>query len=445
MNISLANTQSLASKIDEVQSVMLNVKPDLGFFTETWLRETISDSQVNIPGYSFIARNRCVDIHGGVGLYIHDSIKFKPLDEFSDPDFESLWVWLRPSRLPRGFPCLVAGTVYHPQLGANNSGMLNHLTTTLTDIVGQYPGCGIFVCGDFNRLSLSRLTSQFKLKQIIDKPTRGDKILDLVLTNLSHTYDENAVYTLPPFGLSDHNVVIVRTKKRPSRAGPSRKLISRRDTRASRKAELGRFFSAVDWSILDSAPNIDDRSRQLCDIITAGLDAIMPAVKSKVHLNDPPWITPEFKTLIAKRQQAFMSGDLASFRHLRNTVNRERKALRERFFASKVKHLKNTKPSQWWGEVKRIARMTPASGSDNLHSLLHVEGLDHHLPDCDVANAINSAFLDQMKSFLPLNAIPPFKANSAVVTISEVDVWTAIRKLNPCKAAGPDGIPSVIY
>ena len=35
------------------------------------------------------------------------------IDEFSDPDFESLWVWLRPMRLPRGFPCLVAGTVYH--------------------------------------------------------------------------------------------------------------------------------------------------------------------------------------------------------------------------------------------------------------------------------------------------------------------------------------------
>ncbi|PFX28660.1 Dorsal-ventral patterning tolloid-like protein 1 [Stylophora pistillata] len=249
MNILLANTRSLAPEIDEVRSVMLDVKP--------WLRETISDSQVNIPGYSFIARNRRVDIHGGVGLYIHDSIKFEPLDEFSDPDFESLWVWLRPRRLPRGFPFLVAGTVYHPQLGVNNSGMLNHLTTTLTDIVGQYPGCGIFVCGDFIRLSLRRLTSQFKLKQIIDKPTRGGKILDLVLTNLSRTYDENAVYTLPPFGLSDHNVVIVRTKKGPSRAGPNRKLISRRDSRA----ELGRFFSAVDWSILDSAPNNSDRSR----------------------------------------------------------------------------------------------------------------------------------------------------------------------------------------
>lgn len=92
--------------------------------------------------------------------------------------------------------------------------MLNHFTTTLTTVVGQYLGCGLLVCGDFNRMSLSRLTQQFKLKEIIDKPTRGDKILDLVMTNLSHTYDENAVYTLPLFSLLDHNVVIVRTKKK---------------------------------------------------------------------------------------------------------------------------------------------------------------------------------------------------------------------------------------
>lgn len=115
MNILLANTQSLAPKIDEVRSVMLDVRPDLGFFTETWLRETMSDSQVSISGYSFIARNRGVDIHGGVGLYIHDSIEFKSLDKFSDPDFESLWVWLRPRRLPRDFPAwlLVPSTTHN--------------------------------------------------------------------------------------------------------------------------------------------------------------------------------------------------------------------------------------------------------------------------------------------------------------------------------------------
>ncbi|PFX13297.1 hypothetical protein AWC38_SpisGene22632 [Stylophora pistillata] len=194
------------------------------------------------------------------------------------------------------------------------------------------------------------------------------------------------------------------------------------------------------------APKIDEVRSVMLDVKPdLGLDAIMPAVKSKVHLNDPPWITPEFKTLIATRQQTFMSGDLASFRRLRNTVNRVRKTLRERFFASKVEHLKNTKLSRWWREVKRIAGMTPASGSDSLRSLLYVEGLDHHPPDRDVANAINSVFLDQMKSFSPLDATPPFEANSVVVTISEVDVLTAIGKLNPRKAVGPDGIPSWVF
>ena len=105
---------SLAPKIDEVRSVVLDLKPNLGFFTETWLRETICDSLLQIPGYSFIYRDRTTDHHGGVGLYIKNSIKFKHLEKLSDPDIEALWAWLRPSRLPRGVPCIVVGVIYHP-------------------------------------------------------------------------------------------------------------------------------------------------------------------------------------------------------------------------------------------------------------------------------------------------------------------------------------------
>ena len=91
---------------------------------------------------------------------------------------------------------MIAGTVYHPQT-VKDSDMLDHLTMTLTHIEGLYPGCGILLCGDFNRLNVKRLLNQFKLKQIVDKPTRGDRILDLVLTNLWHLYDSNGVQILP--------------------------------------------------------------------------------------------------------------------------------------------------------------------------------------------------------------------------------------------------------
>ena len=71
--------------------------------------------------------------------------------------------------------------------------MLDYLSTTLTTIEGQYPGCGILLSGDFNRLNVSRLRTQFKLKQLVCKPTRGDQILDLVLTNFPQLYDKEAV------------------------------------------------------------------------------------------------------------------------------------------------------------------------------------------------------------------------------------------------------------
>ena len=91
-------------------------------------------------------------------------------------------------------------------------------------------------------LLYGRLTTRFKLKQLVRKATRGDQILDLVLTNLPQLYDKDAVQILPPFGLYDHNVVVINPKERALRDGPSRKIIARRDSRASRKNELGRYL-----------------------------------------------------------------------------------------------------------------------------------------------------------------------------------------------------------
>ena len=146
--------------------------------------------------------------HGGVGLYNENSIRFKCLDHLQDPTLLVLWVWLRPTRLPRGIPCIVAGTVYHPHFNdsASDSIVLDYLCESLTSVERMYPGCGLLLCGDFNRLDIRLLTSQFKLRQIFNKPTRGDQILDLVMTDMPQLYDTNSVQTLPPFGLSDHNV-----------------------------------------------------------------------------------------------------------------------------------------------------------------------------------------------------------------------------------------------
>ncbi|XP_066020680.1 uncharacterized protein [Pocillopora verrucosa] len=315
----LANTMSLAPKIDEVRSVVLDLKPNLGFFTETWLRETICDSLLQIPGYSFIHRNCTTDHHSSVGLYIENSIKFKHLEKLSDPDIEALWAWLRPSRLPHGVPCIVATLQQQHQRCSTCE-----LSVCVPHFFGRrVPRLQFPVVRRFNRLNTRRLNTQFKLKQLEDKPTRGDQILDLVLTNLPQLYDSNAVQTFPPFGMSDHNVVLVRPKGN----GCSMRTTARRDTRPSRKLELGGYLSSIDWSPVNG-DDCEARLSMFVDIIQIGMDHIMLVKHIKTHVNDAPWIPAEFKNLIKLRQQAFNKGDKDAFSRYCNIVNRKQKSLR---------------------------------------------------------------------------------------------------------------------
>ena len=81
---------------------------------------------------------------------------------------------------------------------------------------------------------------------MVKKPTRKDAILDLVLTNLHDFYEEPQDF--PPFGLSDHQTVTVESLVG-ANCGQPCKFVLKRDKRESRKAELGRYLSVIDWSV----------------------------------------------------------------------------------------------------------------------------------------------------------------------------------------------------
>ena len=111
---------------------------------------------------------------------------------------------------------------------------------------------------------------------------------------------------LPPFGLSDHNAVLLHPKVRSLKEGPSRKVITKRDTRTSRKLELGRYLNSINWSTVDSLVNCEDKLKLTKNFIHSGLNYIKPIQRKKVPVNDCPWITPKFEELIPQRQNALV-------------------------------------------------------------------------------------------------------------------------------------------
>ena len=373
---------------------------------------------LHIPGFYLILKNRNCGPHDGVGLYIKDSIKYKALSHLHHPTLEVLWALLRARRLPRVLPCFVCGTVYHTKYppGASDDAMLDCLKSTLTTIRGLYLGCGILLTGDLNRLNISRLLLQFKLKQLVRVPTRGDSTLDLIITNMRQLYNKNQVQTFPPFGLSDHNVVLLPPTSRPSRDTSSRRTMTRRDTRPSRKLELGRFLNSIDWSVLNSSAECNNKLRLFSDLVKTGLDTIMPFKSIRLHVNDAPWVTTEFKNLIMQRQSAFAREDQVQFRHLCNDVNRQRKSSRIRYYSSRVADLKNVKPGKWWGELKKIAGMSPSAGCDEIRSHIHIDGIEEK-STTDIADLINDALLDPMQDYQPLENLPRYDSDSEIPTL----------------------------
>lgn len=207
-SVALANMMSLGPKIDKLRCFANDNKPDLISLTETGIYDDTAADHLHLPGYNLCLKNRKSGVHRGVGLNINNTIKYKALIDLYHPELEVLWAHLRLVRLPRGFPCVVSGTVYNTLYpgGASDAAMIGYLISSLTTIEGRFPGCGIILSGDFNRLNINRLQTQFKLKQLVRVPTRGDRTLDLILANVPQVYNKDLVQTFPPFGLSDHVV-----------------------------------------------------------------------------------------------------------------------------------------------------------------------------------------------------------------------------------------------
>ena len=239
----LANTISLVPKLLEVEEFLSRNSVDIGFITETWLKDGISDSVVEIQGYKIVRRDRLAYQHGGVCVYIKNGINFEI------PDMPQC-CYEQPNRLPRGFCCIMIVVVYH-QPGGDHRSFINHLFESMLIVESLFPTYGFIVAGDFNLVK-----PYFGLKQLVKSATRGQAILDLILTNMAHFYSPPMIF--PPFGLADHNTFFAKPRER-VQGQSSRKYITTRDMRRSNLNALGRYFNNVDWSIIKSLTNCESK------------------------------------------------------------------------------------------------------------------------------------------------------------------------------------------
>ena len=77
-------------------------------------------------------------------------------------------------------------------------------------IRSRYPDCGVIILGDFNHLNIADLVRGSDLKQVVNRRTRRDSILDYIITNLHSLYESSDIFAPP--GTSDHNSIVWNPK-----------------------------------------------------------------------------------------------------------------------------------------------------------------------------------------------------------------------------------------
>ena len=157
----------------------------------------------------------------------------------------------------------------------------------------------------------------------------------------------------------------------------------------------------------------------------------------KRHPTDNPWITPEIKDAIKKRQRAWAKGNNHSYKIHRNSVIKLSKSGRRRFYNDKVSHIRDTNPKKRWDNIKLL------SGLSKPATLTNITANGTILSDTDLANAINESFCNVASDITPLEFTPiPVTQIPDQYSISPDEAERSLSTIQERKSIGPDDIPN---
>ena len=191
--------------------------PDFIIGSESWLTDSVSNSEVFPPDYSVFRRDRPGGRGGGVFLASKNTIACKHIELDTDCEVVACEI-----ELPNHSPLIIAA-LYRPPY--NDTEYMENLCDSLNRIITKYNNPTVWLAGDLNLpnidwsnntvngnhypLSLCNVFLNFMayhgLVQMNFLPTRYNNILDVFLTNQPLT--SISVEIAP--GISDHEAVIV--------------------------------------------------------------------------------------------------------------------------------------------------------------------------------------------------------------------------------------------
>lgn len=362
------NTQSLYPKINQIQVMVEDIKPDFMCLSETWLSGKIPDGLVHIDNYSLFRFDRPSHKRGGgLACYVKNDI----VNGIDATKYRSLWkiddnIELQMFEVKiRHIKKMIVLNVYRPPAGKLQN-FMDELYEALysVDHLSEYE---IYIMGDCNlpynqKQSLSHkklceFEARFGLTQTLKVPTRYSvntaNILDLIFTNSKCILDSGTW----DISISDHQPVFITRKKsriKPKRTSFTCRCFSNYD-RCSFQADLVNY----NWDPYFLLTDPNEAWLFLYDVLTMLADQHCPYKQFTSKKVLPNWMSQNVLEHIKERDNYYASikksadpAKWAQLRKLKNQCNRLVKKAKDEFVRLQLDD-STQDPKKFWRVLNR--------------------------------------------------------------------------------------------
>ena len=473
MNIRGLYPKSNQTKIPMLQDMAHDENLLFLSLTETHLKQDHLDAEVKIENYTIFRADRKQRSHGGAAMYIREeeAATTELLANFSNGTTELLALLIKELDL-------VLVTMYRPPNTLTHQ--FQEMASKLVEILRNLPSLSteVIITGDLNFPSLSwpdmgmagctleerqqasilkKIIEENFLTQCIREPTRGNNILDLVITNspsMIHSYETRDTI------MSDHKMIKVNSiiNKQVKPITCPKQPMSRESL-----ADFNFYNKNINWDLVRAELQDTDWQNQLAE--PNDVDTLLNTITSKCQeicaKHIPKKNTKKKRNIIPRDRRIMMKRRQTLRTRLRRTtyqpaINRVKQLLEQlecdlktliekEQKAEEEKAISNIKqnPKYFYTyankKLKTVSKVGPLQNTNrsltddpitmaNILKTQYESVFSTPKPEKEVTSPTNF-FQEATNEGNQLSSI----------TISEEEVIDAIDKIAPDAAAGPDG------
>ena len=349
--------------------------PSIICIQETWLSDLDNLALYELSDYTFLSYSKTSSQHGGVGMYVHRSIKFKKLVISHKKD---IWDGLFIEIIDNNNKKLIVGNIYRPP--RSSAILLQKFNDDFTAVIQKFRvDRELVVAGDFNidllKIDANKSFSDFfesltslAILPRITHPTRITRRSQTLIDNFycRVKYDISEICSgILMQTFSDHQPYFIILKSQTSYIPCPNGHVSYREKKPGYLQVFHDQFMSTDLSRIDNlliSDNPNSMYDQLDTALSKCLDVACPVVNRKFNRykdKKNPWMTSGLIKMIKKRDKILKRKKASSGSTLQKfteTLNEYNKKLKQNIYKAK-KDFYHNRFSEFKNDAKKTWRL----------------------------------------------------------------------------------------